>query len=50
MKYRQVTGNSQHRLRKDKSHLTTLPAFCAEMTGSVNKGRGMLINKDVKQY
>lgn len=47
MKNRQATGNRQHGLSKDKSSLTTLPAFCA---GSVNKGRAMLISKDVKQY
>ena len=50
MKNKHITGNSQHGLSKDKSCLTTLPAFCAEMAGSVNKGRAMLINKDVKWY
>lgn len=50
MKNRQVIGTSQHELSKDKSCLITLPALCDEMTGSVNKGRGMLINKVVKRY
>lgn len=47
MKNRQVAGNSQHGFSKDKSCLTTLPAFCAGTTGSVNKGRAMLTDKAV---
>lgn len=45
MGYRQITGNSQHGLGKDKSWLPTLRAFCAAMTDSMNKGRAMLITK-----
>lgn len=45
MKNRQITGNSQHGLSKDKSCLPTLLAFCAAMASSVNKEREMLITK-----
>lgn len=36
-----MTGSSQHTFMKGKSHLTNLSAFCAELTGIVDKGRAV---------
>jgi len=36
-----VTGNSQHRLLKNKPYLTKLTAFYDEMIGLVDKREGM---------
>lgn len=35
----EANGNSQHRFITSKSCLTSLIAFCDEMTGSVDEGR-----------
>lgn len=48
MRNRQVTGNSQHGLTKDKSCLPTLPAFCAE-GADCEQGESNAHYKDVKQ-
>lgn len=37
----EVNGNSQHRFITGKSYLTSLTAFCNEMTGSGDKGRAV---------
>lgn len=46
MKNKQVAGNSQHGLSKDKTCLT--PCLPSVLSGSVNKRRVLLINKGVK--
>ena len=38
---RKVHGNSQHRFITGKSCLTSLTAFCDDMTGSVDEGRAV---------